>query len=291
MEIGIGLPNATPDVDGRSLVEFARRAEQRGYSTLGTIGRLVYPNFECLISLAAAAVVTERIRLMTAVLLAPYHANTALLAKQTATIDALSEGRLVLGMGIGARDDDYEASGVPTKGRGKRLARQVEEMKRIWGGEKRGYAGAIGPEPAREGGPELILGGHVPAAIERAAKYGDGWIQGAVGPDQFAANAPKVDEAWERAGRDGKARKLSLAYFALGPNAKEVADRDLKHYYEWLGDEVAGQIAGSAATDEEMVRSYVTAFEDAGCDELLMFPASADAAQADMLADAVGLGG
>jgi alkanesulfonate monooxygenase SsuD/methylene tetrahydromethanopterin reductase-like flavin-dependent oxidoreductase (luciferase family) len=159
VDVGIGLPTTIPDTEGRTLVEWARRAEEAGFSTLGTIGRLVYPNYDDLIALAAAAAVTERIRLTTSILIAPLHANSALLAKQAASLDRLSGGRLVLAVGLGGRDDDYEASGLPTTGRGRRLEELLEELKRIWSGEERGYAGAIGPTPAREGGPELIVGG------------------------------------------------------------------------------------------------------------------------------------
>jgi alkanesulfonate monooxygenase SsuD/methylene tetrahydromethanopterin reductase-like flavin-dependent oxidoreductase (luciferase family) len=117
VEIGIGLPTTIPGTEGKTLLEWARRAEEAGFSTLGTIGRLVYPNYDDLIALAAAAAVTERIRLTTSILIAPLHANSALLAKQTASLDRLSGGRLVLAVGLGGRDDDYEASGLPTTGR------------------------------------------------------------------------------------------------------------------------------------------------------------------------------
>jgi alkanesulfonate monooxygenase SsuD/methylene tetrahydromethanopterin reductase-like flavin-dependent oxidoreductase (luciferase family) len=115
MDIGIGLPNAVPGVDRDSLLEFARRADQRGFSTLGTIDRIVYPNFEPLLTLAAAATVTERVKLGTTVLLAPLRPNATMLAKQALTLDDMSGGRLVLGLGIGARDDDYEISGLPRR--------------------------------------------------------------------------------------------------------------------------------------------------------------------------------
>src|SRR5580692_10513992 len=136
MDVGIGLPNAVPDTEGRTLVDWARQADEAGFSTLGTIGRLVYPNYEELIALSAAAAVTSRIRLTTTVVLAPLHTNTALFAKQAASLDRLSGGRLVLGLGLGGRDDDFEASGVTTTGKGRRLDEQLTEMKRIWSGEE-----------------------------------------------------------------------------------------------------------------------------------------------------------
>ena len=118
MDIGIGLPNAVRGVDRRGVVDWAQRAEQAGFSSVGTIDRIVYPSYESLISLAAAAAVTERIRLVTDILIAPVRTNTALLAKQAATIDSLSGGRLTLGLAVGGREDDYEASGADFSARG-----------------------------------------------------------------------------------------------------------------------------------------------------------------------------
>src|ERR671933_1988101 len=112
MEVGIGLPNATHGVRGPALVAFAREAEQAGFSSLGTIDRIAYENYEALVSLAAAAAVTERVRLVTSILLAPLRTNTALFAKQAASVDGLSGGRLVLGLAVGAREDDFAVSGA-----------------------------------------------------------------------------------------------------------------------------------------------------------------------------------
>jgi alkanesulfonate monooxygenase SsuD/methylene tetrahydromethanopterin reductase-like flavin-dependent oxidoreductase (luciferase family) len=286
MDIGIGLPNTVPGTEGRRLVDWAKDAEEAGFSTLGTIGRLVYPNYEELIALAAAAAVTSRIRLTTSVLLAPLYANTALFAKQAASLDRLSGGRLVLGLGLGGRDDDYSASALPATGKGRRLDQQLTEMKRIWSGENYGFAGAIGPEPVRPGGPELILGGAAEASFRRVALLGDGWIMGGGTPEMFAQAAAAVDQAWAEAGRPGKPRKLSLAYFALGPEARGHADSYLLDYYGFLGD-IARQIAAGAAVSTEMVKGYAAAFESAGCDELIFVPTTASPDQVTLLAGAV----
>src|SRR6187455_2787955 len=119
MEIGIGLPNAVPGTTGRQLVDWARAAEDAGFSTLGTIDRIVFDNYEPLIALSAAAAVTERIRLATDVMLGPLRGNAAMVAKQILSLDALAGGgRAVLGIGLGAREDDYELSGIDTSTRG-----------------------------------------------------------------------------------------------------------------------------------------------------------------------------
>ena len=278
MDIGIGLPNTVPGTEGRRLIDWAKNAEAAGFSTLGTIGRLVYPNYEELIALSAAAAVTSRIRLTTSVLLAPLYSNTALFAKQAASLDRLSGGRLVLGLGLGGRDDDFTASALPTTGKGRRLDEQLTEMRRIWSGDRYGYAGAIGPE--------LILGGSAEASFRRVALLGDGWIMGGGTPDMFARAAAHVDKSWQEAGRPGKPRKLSLAYFALGPNARDQADNYLLHYYAWMGD-MARQIAAGAAVSAEMVKGTAAAFASAGCDELIFVPTTAAPDQIGLLADAV----
>jgi alkanesulfonate monooxygenase SsuD/methylene tetrahydromethanopterin reductase-like flavin-dependent oxidoreductase (luciferase family) len=209
------------------------------------------------------------------------------LAKQAATIDSLSNGRLTLGIAVGLREDDYAATGTPFHERGRLFDAQLEDMKRIWSGEERGTAGAIGPPPAREGGPELVIGGNVPAVIRRVAEFGDGWTMGGGTPDQFKDMSTKVKEAWSEAGREGTPRLIALCYFGLGDGAEEAAKDDLGHYYAWLGEEIAGQIIASAATDEDTIRAYRDAFADAGADELICFPTSTDPAQVDLLADAV----
>lgn len=291
MEIGIGLPSTVPGTTGPQLTGWARQADASGFSSLGTIDRIVYPNYDPLIALSAAAAVTERIRLATTILIAPLRLNAALLAKQAASLDALSGGRLVLGLAPGGREDDFEASEASFRDRGARFDRQLEEMKRIWAGEEQGFAGPIGPPPVSEAGPTLIIGGHVEASLRRAARFGEGWILGGGAPDRFSSLADRLDEAWADEGRDGRPMKKALAYFALGPDAADNADRYLKHYYAWLGEDGAAAIAGSAATREEMVRGYASAFEQAGCDELIFFPCSSDRGQVRLLAEAAGLSG
>lgn len=283
MDIGIGLPNAVRGVDRRGIVDWARRAEQAGFSSLGTIDRIVYPNYESLIALAAAAAVTERIRLLTDILIAPLRTNTALLAKQAATLDSLSEGRLSLGLAPGGREDDYEASGADFRSRGRAFDRQLDELRGVWSG-----GGELGPPPANGRAPELLIGGTSDAAFRRTVEHADGWTLGGGTPDMFASAREKLRDAWRAAGRDAEPRTVVLFYFALGPDAEQAAARSLGDYYAFLGD-YAQQIVQSAAKDEQTVKAYLDGFEQAGADEVICFPASTDPDQVNLLARAAGL--
>jgi alkanesulfonate monooxygenase SsuD/methylene tetrahydromethanopterin reductase-like flavin-dependent oxidoreductase (luciferase family) len=281
MDVAIGLPNAVPGTTGGQLVEWARRADARGFSSLGTIDRIVYENYEPLTALAAAAAVTERIGLCTSVLLGPLRVNAVELAKQALSVQALSGGRFTLGIGLGGRDDDYEVSGIELAGRGRRLDEMLEKIKEVWSG------GEIGP--TIEGAPRLIVGGHADASFARAARFADGWIAAGSGPDQFAVGLEKTRAAWSEAGREGEPKTMALAYFSLGDRAEEEARAYLTDYYAWLGDEIAEFLVAGAAKDAETVKQYVATYEGAGCDELILCPSSGNPDQVDLLADAVGL--
>lgn len=281
MDVGIGLPNAVRGVDRRGIVEWARRADAAGFSSLGTIDRIVYPNYESLIALTAAAAVTERIRLVTDILIAPLRTNTALLAKQAATIDSLSQGRLVLGLAVGGREDDYELSGADFASRGKAFDRQLEELGALWRGER-----GAGPPPARGDRPTLLIGGSSDVAFRRAARHADGWTLGGGTPDAFVEGREKLRAAWAAEGRDDEPRTMALFYFALGDGAEQSARASLRDYYGFLG-EYADQIVASAAKDEGTVKRYLEAFEAVGVDEVICFPTSTDPDQVDLLAGVV----
>jgi alkanesulfonate monooxygenase SsuD/methylene tetrahydromethanopterin reductase-like flavin-dependent oxidoreductase (luciferase family) len=281
VDIGIALPNSVPGTSGAQLTEWARRADARGFSSLGTIDRVVFDNYEPLAALSAAAAVTERIGLATTVLLGPLRANPVALAKQALSVNALSGGRFTLGIGLGAREDDYEVSGIELRGRGARLDAMLERMLEVWSDE------AVGPNGA--GPPQLVVGGYADATFARAAHFGDGWIAAAAPPDQFSGPVERLKAAWVKAGRDGEPRTMGLSYFSLGERAEEEARAYLGDYYAFLGEEVAAFIAAGAAMDAETVRQNLAAFEEAGCGELILCPSSADPSQVDLLADAAGL--
>ena len=281
MDVGIGLPNTVLGVDKAGIVDWARAAEAAGFASLGTIDRTAYGNYESLIALAAAAAVTDRIRLVTDILIAPLRSNTALFAKQTATIDHLSGGRLVLGLAPGGRPDDYELGGVDFSRRGRLFDRQLEDLAGFWRGD-----GGVGPAPASGERPGLFIGGTSDAAYRRVGQHADGWTSGGGGAERFAQGLERVRAAWRAAGREGEPRTMALFYFSLGERAADQARETLGAYYAFAG-EYADLIVQSAATDEETVRGYIDAFEQAGCNEVICFPASADPVQVELLAGAI----
>lgn len=275
MDVGIGLPATIAGADLTRIPAWAESAEQAGFSSVAVIDRVVYGNADPLISLAAAAAVTTRVRLTTSVLLAPLRQSGVLLAKQTASLNALSGGRLSLGLAVGGRQDDYDAVGVDLAKRGRMLDDMLEEAQSVWSGDT-----AIGPVSK----PEILLGGNAPAAIDRTVRHGDGWVAGGGGPFLFAAGADKVRKAWADAGREGAPRLVALGYFALGDNAEDAAGAYLKDYYAFLGP-FAEKVAEGALTSAEKVRATLDGFEQAGCDEVLLFPCSESPDQVERLAE------
>ena len=284
MEVGIGLPAVIPGVNGRSIVEWARKADAGPFSSVSVQDRLVYPNFDPMIALGAAAAVTERVRLMTSILLAPLR-GTALLAKQAASLDAISGGRLSLGLGIGGRPDDYIAGEADIRKRGKRFEGQLATMRRIWAGGPYGpEAGSIGPAPHRSGGPELLIGAHSPAALRRVARWGDGFI--AAGGDPKAARSAfdSVLADWSAQGKEGKPRFVASAYFALGPNAEAAIDHYINDYYGFM-PQMAAMVVASSLQTPKRIRSTLAAYADEEVDEFLLWPCDTDIEQTGRLAD------
>ena len=293
MKIGIGLPGAVPGVKGDFILEWAQRADAGPFSTLGTIDRLVYPNYEPFIMLAAAAAVTTRIRLMTGVMLAPLR-NEGVLAKQAASLDAISNGRLTLGLGVGRRADDYRAAPARYNNRGRRFEQQIATMKRIWAGEDVDpdpdpdkHVGPMGPPPVQKGGPEILIGGGTPQAIARAGRLADGFLASGTNPEAVAASYQMAVDAWDAAGKPGKPRLAAVCSYALGPNAADVVGDYIRHYYSFLGP-VADQMAQNAVSSTEAVTGMIHDLEGIGMDELVFLPTAAEMGQLDRLADIIG---
>jgi len=284
MDIGITLPTSGR-VSAAQRTDFAQRAEANGLACLGVTDRLVYGTYDPLIALAAAAAVTRDIRLVTWVMLTPYR-NTAVLAKQVASLDHLSGGRLMLGVGLGGRQEDYTAAGVSSRGRGRRQTEQLREMKRIWAGEVRGVAGGIGPEPAQPGGPPLLVGGDSEPALARMAEVGDGFVARAGSAESFARHRQGACAAWHGANRAGEPFGVGKIPFGLGPLAEEAVRRLVNDYFGTAGAR-SDRMVSTGLVTVDAIRAAVADFESAGCDLLIFTPVISEAEQVDLLAEAV----
>jgi alkanesulfonate monooxygenase SsuD/methylene tetrahydromethanopterin reductase-like flavin-dependent oxidoreductase (luciferase family) len=283
VDVAIGLPNSVTGTTGAQLLEWARRADRAGFSSLASIGAVSYPTYEELTAFAGAAAVTERIRFLTNVLLAPTR-SAGELAKQAATVDQISGGRLTLGLGIGWRSNDYVVTGREYAGRGARFDQQLRDLETAWSGQAlTPDTRPVSPAPVQNPIP-ILVGGMNAAALRRVVEHGAGWTAGGFPPDAVAEFAAKVRDAWREAGREGSPRIVALVYFGLG-DVEERSRSYLLDYYQPGGSEMATMIADSALRSADAVRGAMSAYEDAGVDELVLDPTVPDPGQVDLLAE------
>jgi alkanesulfonate monooxygenase SsuD/methylene tetrahydromethanopterin reductase-like flavin-dependent oxidoreductase (luciferase family) len=279
MNIGVGLPTSIKGMSGELLIDWARRADAGPFTSLGVVDRVAYQNYEPFTALAAAAAVTRRVRLATMALIAPLR-NTAMLAKQAASVNALSDGRLTLGLVVGARGDDYEVSGIDTRGRGRRFSEQLATIREIW------EDGRISPSNGGDRGPHVLVGGASGEALARMARYADGYVHGGGPARAFAGVVAKALAACADLGRPGRPALWGMGYFALGDSSAEPGAEYLRHYYAFTGS-FAEKIAAGNLTSPGAIVDFVRGYQDAGCDELVLFPTVARLDQIERLAEVI----
>lgn len=283
MRIGIGMPNQVRHVRGPVIPEWARRAEECGFSTVGTIGRVAYPGVMDTVALAAAAGATTSIGLLSTVLLGPAW-PAALLAKEAAGIDAVSGGRLTLGIGLGGRSDDFLVEGLGPRGTGRRLDADIEVYKSVWDGQP--LAGGTSPLVTEQARPvPLLFGGTARASFDRVARSGDGYVAPALPPTMVASALDGVRAAWTDAGRAGEPHLTALAYFAFAD--ADTGRANVRDYYASIGAETADFLASSVSADADTLRETVRAYDDLGVDELILNPTTDDLDEVTRLADVV----
>jgi alkanesulfonate monooxygenase SsuD/methylene tetrahydromethanopterin reductase-like flavin-dependent oxidoreductase (luciferase family) len=277
MRVGVGLPNTVAGATGALVLDWARRADDGPFSSLGVLDRVAYESFDPIVVLASAASVTRRVGLVTMVVAGPLR-STAMLAKQAASVDSLSGGRLTLGLSIGARKEDYVVTGRPYEGRGRRLSEQLEDLRTHW------EEGRLGPYPARPRGPDLLIGGLSGEAFGRMARHADGYVHGGGPPRAFAGAAGRALAAWSDMGRPGRPSLWGQGYFALGGEDQTARGAEyLRDYYAFTGP-FAEKIAAGNLTSPQAIADFVRGYEEAGCDELILLPTVAEPDQLDRLA-------
>lgn len=289
MKIGVGLPFKMPTESWGYISELARRADAGPYSSFAALDRLAYDNYEAMAELAAVAAVTQRLRLVTTILLAPLR-NAGVLAKQAATIDAISNGRLSLGLAVGGREDDAVVAPADFRGRGRRFEEQLTMMRRIWAGEiLEGAQRPVGPAPVQPGGPEILIGGTHPKAIDRVGKFANGYVMGgrALEAEWAKGVMAQVEESWAAHGREGKPRIVVTLPCALGPGAEDAVAGALADYYGGAGTPGAARQDRAQPTSPEIIRNAVRMHEDLGSDEIIFRLVTPDLEQLERLTDAV----
>jgi alkanesulfonate monooxygenase SsuD/methylene tetrahydromethanopterin reductase-like flavin-dependent oxidoreductase (luciferase family) len=292
MDVGMNLPVMVPGLDRPLLLEWARRIDAGPFSTLAAGERVNFPNPDVIVALSAAAAVTTRVRIMTNVVVLPMH-SAVHVAKQLATLDVLSGGRVVAGVGVGARAEDYAAHDVPfPPARMRRLEEQVAIMRRVWAGEVvvAEAARPVEPFPIQPGGPPVLCGSLTALAIRRAARFADGIAGFAFGPDpaELATALDAARAAWPAARRPRPPRLVTGCWFALGPRARAQLEDYLRRYLAFLGPDAAtGVLPLVRATSAAALRQVVREVADAGADELCLVPTTTDPDELDRVSDAL----
>ena len=318
MRIGFGAPVSGAWATPANLAGFTAQAEAAGYASVWTFQRLIVPEgsamepvyhsvLDPMVALGYAAAGTSRIRLGVAVVNMPY-LSPAYLAKQAATVDVLSAGRLDLGLGLGWMPEEFTVAGGVMAGRGARTAEYIEVMRRLWAGgvaEFRGDfytlpAGRMAPEPVQRPGPPILLGGTVPRAVERAGRLADGWVTSSRADlSRIGEGIKAVRDAAEQAGRDPAAMRIicrGVVRWGAPETLAEGGGRrllsgsfdDIRGDTQWLADQGVTEVfydlnwdplvgspgadpVGAAARATEILDGLAPAAEESG-----PFPAEGD---------------
>ncbi len=287
------MPVMEPDLDATTLKAWATTIDDGPFSSLCWGERIAFDNPEAVTMLGALAAWTDRVRLVTTVIVPQLH-DPVMLAKSLATGDMLSGGRLTVGLGVGGRTEDYRAVGAdPATQTIRRLAELVEVMKQVWAGQKvTDSVVPVGPAPLQDGGPQLLVGTMGPKTVRSAAAWADGLAGTTLDLDTAEQN--KLYDvgrtAWAQAGKPKPLLATSF-WFALGDGdeARAQIHRHLRRYMNWIPAEYVDAMAPSTgwAGSEDELLDVLRRFDDIGTDEVHLIPTSSDVGQLRAVADAI----
>jgi alkanesulfonate monooxygenase SsuD/methylene tetrahydromethanopterin reductase-like flavin-dependent oxidoreductase (luciferase family) len=294
VRIGMTMPVMEPNLDAATLRAWATAIDDGPFSSLCWGERVAFDNPECLTLLGALAAWTDRVRLVTTVVVPQLH-DPVMLAKQLSTGDMLSGGRLTVGLGVGGRHEDYHAVGAdPATQTMRGLAHSVAAMKQIWAGEKvTDSVVPVGPPPVQTGGPQLLVGTMGPKTVRSAAVWADG-LAGTtldLDADKQGELFDVARQAWAQAGKPDPHLATSF-WFAIGDDAQATRaqiHRHLLHYMNWIPPQVVDALApstGWSGNSDELL-AVLRRFSDIGTDEIHLIPTSSDIDQLRRVAEVV----
>jgi probable F420-dependent oxidoreductase len=260
------------------------RVEELGYDSAWTSEHIFFyfPTFDVLTSLAAMAARTERITLGTAVMLLPLR-PAALAAKEIASVDIISSGRLILGIGVGGEfPKEFEAVGVPVSERGARTTEALDVIKKLYNEDQVTYDGrftkldgvTLMPKPTQPGGPPMWVAGRSEAAMKRAGRLADGYMPYLFSPDRFRDGLAKARDYAEQAGRDPSSIKGAIYQFvALADTydeAKVIAAKELQMRYQQPFENLVDKYAVMGTADDCVSR--LAQYAEAGVEHFILVP-------------------
>ena len=290
MKIGLCLPYMKPGMSREEYQAWFRRIEDGPFDSLSCGERIIGPTMDMRILLAAAAVATERVEINTTLYVLPMH-NAVRAAKEIATLDVLSGGRMTVTVGYGGRQQDYRAVGAEWKGRHARMDEQVHAMRSIWQ-QQPPFDGVdpVGPVPVQQGGPRIYTGAMGPKGMARSARWADGvYAWSGNGEQHEVANTfAMADSAWQEAERDSSPYKMAGFWYCLTENGQQKLYDYCYNYLLIAGEDIAKWMAESVhRSNADAVREGLDNLEAAGCEEAMLSPVTADLEEIDRLIEIV----
>ena len=273
MKIGMTLPVMEPDLSRRDLEDWTLRVDSGPWSHIALGERILFPNPEFISTLSAVAAWTKRVEIIATISVLTMH-NPILSAKQFATIDMISEGRFTLGVGVGGREEDYNAIGSTwSDRRWATLSDRVKTMQSVWSKE---YHPSLGPTPFSMNGPQILAGAVGPKAMEMSADFADGLAGFSFNADieEIKDSFNRVQKAFEE--KNKSPRLVSSFWFGLGKSARSDIQIHLERYLSWMGDDLARDLAKTAgfSGSQSDLNDFLLLVKAAGATDVILVPTS-----------------
>ena len=290
MKIGLCLPYMKPGMTREDYHRWFRHIDQGPFHSLSCGERIIGPTFDMRILLASAAAITERVEINATLYVLPMH-NAVRAAKEIASLDVLSGGRLTVTVGYGGRPQDYQAVGAEYRGRHARMDEQVETMRSIWQ-QTPPFEGVdpVGPEPAQPGGPKIYTGAMGPKGMARSARWADGVFAFSGNGDrgEISDTLSLAEECWREANRSEGPYRMGGFWYSLDDDGPQKLRDYVYNYLLIAGEDIAKWMADSVHRgDRDSVKEALDNLEAAGCDEAMLSPVTAELSEIDRLVDII----